>query len=136
MNEEQYRELWRQAVETEERVAHSFDRWMLTLSGGALGLSITFIQQNAPNPVCVGLLHCAWAAFLFAVVAMLASLLTSQRAQRRFREILDSRLAQGDGSGDECNLSGHVTNVLNWVSLVCFILGVVMMAAFCGQNLS
>jgi len=143
-------EQWKTSVETEERVAHSFDRWMITLSAGALGLSITFIQQMAPNPVHTWLLCLAWGGFIVSLLCMLFSLLTSQAGFRRQREILENDKlresegvedgADGEGNGGaggeaECNRPAKVTNYLNWISLASFVVGVVFMACFSVKNL-
>ena len=137
MTDDDRREWYQQqrdsACEIEERVAHSFDKAMLTLSAGALGLSVTFVQHIAPNPVHLCRLACAWAGFGLSLVSTLLSLLLSQHALRQYRRSLDDRIARK--SSPERRRSAHVTNCLNWASAILFIVGVWFLAWFSFANL-
>jgi len=82
----------RRVIESSEAdAAKSFDQAMLTLSGGALGLSVTFIEHIAPRPLPWTL----WILFpgmLFLGLSLaltLASFLISQYACRQSRHDLD-----------------------------------------------
>ena len=120
----------------EHQVAESFDKYIITLSGGALGLSLTFIRQIAPNPLPYTLpwLYLSWAFFALALLAVLASLLFSQHAFRREVEIRDLSFANQSDARQLSNRWSALTNWLNWISLVAFILGVASMAFFSIAN--
>ena len=133
--QDQYFELWKASVEAEERIAHDFDLWMITLSGGALGLSVTFIRYIAPHPVMKWMLVCAWAGFGVSLLLMLISMLTSQSGFRRYRAQLEKRMQNPQDTKDVKNCWACVTNVLNWVSAIGFIFGVAMLAWFSIKNL-
>src|SRR6202035_1718186 len=48
-------------IDLQNQACQSFDKTVITLAGGALGLSITFIQQIAPHPSLATLPFLAWA---------------------------------------------------------------------------
>lgn len=55
------------AFKTSER----YDQWVLTLSGGALAVSLTFLEKIAPEPVPATLwfLALSWLSFIGAILA-------------------------------------------------------------------
>jgi hypothetical protein len=63
--------------------SRNFDQNMLTLSAGALGLSITFVNLIAPKPQGTSCLIYAWCFFIGALLSTLISFLTSQSACRK-----------------------------------------------------
>ena len=68
------------------------NRTILTLGGGALALSITFLEKIAPSPhpSTVIILVIAWLALLLSVVMQLLALASSQKAVQLQIERLDS----------------------------------------------
>lgn len=60
--------------------AKSYDQTILTLSGGAVALSITFLEKLVHRPSVVWLLYVSWLCFGVAMLCTLYSLLASQRA--------------------------------------------------------
>src|SRR5262245_49255997 len=65
------------------KVEEAYDRTMVTLAGGALAISITFLEKVAPHPVpkdTVWILWVSWGSFVVSLLAILVSMLTSQRA--------------------------------------------------------
>jgi hypothetical protein len=60
--------------------AKSYDQTILTLSGGAVALSITFLEKLVHRPSVVWLLYASWICFGVAMLCTLYSLLASQRA--------------------------------------------------------
>lgn len=122
-------------IDAEREAARGFDRAMLTLSGGALGLSITFIRQVAPTPYDKTMLYVAWGGFTLALLSTLLSFLFSQSALRKQRDILDQDYAGKIPAHQQKNLLAIITNCLNWLSIVFFIVGVIFLAMFAQQNL-
>ncbi len=121
-------------VEAELEQSRLFDKAILTLAAGALGLSITFIRQIAPtpDPNTIWMLIFAWGAFSGSVLATLTSFLTSQFACRRQREILDAQ--QSDRAAGSRNGFGIATTILNILSAILFVIGVVFMVVFSINN--
>lgn len=131
-------------IDAEREASRSFDQAMITLSAGALGLSVTFIEKLAPSTAaCQYLLYLAWIGFASALLAILSSFLCSQFAMRRQRDLNDKNyqkqsLEQIPNStlGDEDkNGWATTTNILNWLSIVCFISGVALLLSFSVVNL-
>ncbi len=79
-------------IEAEQKGAQQFDKAILTLAGGALAISITFIKNIAPHPnvETIYLLKSAWFAFILSLLSTLCSFLTSQSACRKQRDIIES----------------------------------------------
>jgi hypothetical protein len=65
----------------------SLEKALLTLSGGAFGLSIVFVTQLAQNPKYPGLMIAAWTLFGIALIFTVVSFQVSITALAREREI-------------------------------------------------
>jgi hypothetical protein len=130
-----YLEERKSLVEGERESAQSLDKSLITLSAGALGLSITFIRQIAPDPELLGLLYVGWGGFGLSLLAVLMSLLVSQLASRSARDNLD-RLYSGQEVGDLRNRWGAATNALNFTSILSFVIGVAFLATFAVVNVA
>jgi len=123
--------------EAELEVSGRYDKWILTLSGGALGLSITFIEKiaNNPTPDTLFWLKFSWAFLVISLLTALLSLVTSQSAIRENRKELDS--ANSNGRAPSLSFPrwfSCLTNILNWGSLISFILGVIFLCVFSFKN--
>ncbi len=123
----------------ELEVSGRYDKWILTLSGGALGLSITFIDKIAksPAPDTFFWLKMAWACLIFSLLAGLLSLLTSQSAIRENRDELDnSYVEERSPQFKSPRWFTFFTNVLNWGSMFVFVIGVIFLCFFSFVNLN
>lgn len=122
-------------VEGEVQVAARFDKSILTLSGGALLLSMTFVKDIVSgSPKDTWALIVAWILLGTAIAVMLISLLTSQRAYQRQRDILDKQFG-GSSGGDECNCWGCTTKWLNRVSIAFFLVAIAFLGYFTIVNM-
>jgi hypothetical protein len=130
-----YLEERKSLVEAERESAQTLDKFLITLSAGALGLSITFIRQIAPDPGWLWLLYVGWGGFALSLLAVLMSLLFSQSALRSARDNLD-RLYSGQEDLDSRNRWGSATNALNFASILSFVAGVAFLAAFAVVNVA
>ena len=122
-------------IQGEADAAASLDKTMITLSSGALVLSITFIHEIAPQPILVGLLFASWAFFLLSLISMVISLITSQYA---FREAQKKLAASYEAESSEVTYASKTdmcTAVLTWISIVAFVLGVAFLAWFAVENI-
>jgi len=122
----------RTLIEAEQKGAQQFDKAILTLAGGALAISLTFIKNIAPHPKVetIYLLKCAWIAFILSLLSTLCSFLTSQSAYRKQRDIIES-----EESHNEKNVYAICTKWLNIFSIIFFILGIVFLSIFCIENI-
>lgn len=100
----------------------------MTLSGGALALSITFVHEVAPNPKCVTLLGTAWGFFAASLAFVFVSLLTTQGT-------LVSRIAALDAEKPwGFNLLGTLTTALGVLAGGAFLVGLVSLSIFALNN--
>ena len=126
-------------IDAEREGSRSFDKAILTLAAGALGLSITFVDKIAPLPqaATLWLLVTSWISFGFSIIITLSSFITSQWACVRQREILDTQwLNSTQGQKSIKNRWTRVTNALNVVSILSFVAGVIFLCLFAFVNLS
>ena len=125
-------------IDIEVDASNRLDRGIITLSGGALGLSLTFIEKIAPNPSqsTIWLLGLSWFSLLATLLISLTSHLTSQSAMRRQRDILALELDDDTLPEDaKKNSMSGITNGLNILAMVFFSLGVVFLCTFTLLNL-
>lgn len=120
-----------------------FDKAILTLAAGALGLSLAFIRQISPEPQSwsIPVLAIAWAGFCLSILSTLISFLTSQQACSRQLQILEARYVpeEGEASLKEANNKNTPatwTRWFNYLSIVFFVVGVVLLAVFSIFNLT
>lgn len=135
---EVYRDERKALVEGEQASADQFDKTILTLSGGALAISLVFLEKIAPKPKQETLLYLylAWGALVCSLCAILSSFLTSQHAYRRQRKVLENALfAELGQQPDTTNCWASLTRILNWLSILVFVFGVGMLVCFSIQNL-
>lgn len=113
-------------IDAKRDAARSFDQTMITLSSGALGLSLTFVQQLATKPAqWRAFLSAAWLCFDFALVAILISFILFQYA-------IDARIDLREQIARRWDKGARRAN---WTSLFSFTLGVVALLIFSIKNL-
>ena len=124
-----------------------FDKAILTLSSGALGLSLTFIRQIIPEeaqPKNIYSLVIAWVLLALSILFTVISFLTSGKACARQIEILENSFFHSEKNSDSKtnrdeiviqNYYSRLTSWLNILSIICFILGVFFLATFSICNL-
>ncbi|MCX7006430.1 MAG: hypothetical protein NTY53_04140 [Kiritimatiellaeota bacterium] len=114
-----------------------YDRWIITLSAGALALSITFIKEIAPCPIACSVfaLKVSWIFLGASLLSALVSLLTSQQAIRDFRNDFEEMRNNGIEQPAPKMKFAKLTNWLNWSSAVLFICGVVALCVFSVENI-
>lgn len=133
MPREEYLSERKLLVDAERMASQDFDKAILTLAGGALGLSITFMKQIAPNPKLIGLLGGSWFCLSVSLLTLLISFQFSRKAQQRAQDIL--KYYYSHGKEDKKNIPDRVTTCLNWASLYACFFGVVLLAVFSLFNL-
>lgn len=82
---ELYNEHRRQAWQDIQTSTDQFDRSLLTLSSGALALSLAFIKDLVPLKDAVGIcwLYSSWISFALCILVTLGSFLISVQAQKK-----------------------------------------------------
>ncbi len=121
-------------VEAEQQVQDDFDKAVLSLSGGALGISFAFVRDIVGDQPLVSpeLLFASWMAWGVSILFILVSIFTSQYAFGQAIKQIDNRVANARTAG------GWWSTVTEWLSLlagVAFFAGVVLIAIFVYSNL-
>ncbi|MHB8968224.1 MAG: hypothetical protein ACYC57_08190 [Thermoleophilia bacterium] len=138
---------WQLLYDIERESARTLDKTLVTLSGGALGLSITFIKEIAKHPRGTGFLYAAWIFFILSLLSTLISFAATQRAARNEREQMTHDIEQymkGEQSKENVdrehtktkNIFRKLTIYLNTMSIALFIIGASLLTIFSGKNLS
>jgi hypothetical protein len=136
-----YLEERKSLVEAEGEQSQLFDKAILTLAGGAFGLSLTFIKEIISNhkPIQISWLILAWIFFIVSMLSTLISFLTSQCACSKQREILETTYFDNhdnkDGKIEIVNPAAKWTKWLNIFSILTFVTGTVFLAIFSIINL-
>src|SRR5579871_2484192 len=136
LDDKVYLEERRGLIEQEAEQSRSYDKAILTMTAGGLGLSLTFIKDIVPDfAACTSwLLYLGWALLVTSLLTTLCSFRASVQAFRRQRAILD-RIQRGEGTHE--NSVNHVSRVtawLNYASLVAFVGGAAAVTLFVALN--
>jgi hypothetical protein len=129
MDPEEDRYQWlRQA---HHQASRDFDKAVMTLSAGALGVSIAFVNNVAPHSTETIWLGAAWVAFAMSLLLILGSFLASQHAL-----LYEMRLpTDASASRRIGGVWGTATAVLNWTSAIALVKGVVALIIFALYNI-
>lgn len=115
-----------------------FDKSTLALSTGALGISILFLDKltDLLNIVDVEYLIYSWILLLATILLNLASYLSSWSENRKLVKIIDDAIIEGDAEQFYKNSKERkLTRTLNYVCLITFSVGVILLAVFALKNL-
>lgn len=134
MDEKALLEERRALTEAKRDGSTQYDKWLLTLAAGSIGLSIAFLRDIAGSePMHSWAVIVSWSFLAISIICTMISLHTSQAACQRNIEILDSRYLKDDS----CKQNPFVvaTFWLNISSLVAFVFGLVALAYFSFINI-
>jgi hypothetical protein len=122
--------------EIEQKSADQHDKAVLQLAMAALGVSITFLDKIAPQPIrcTLILLFAGWVSLILSIVAIVGSFLMSQRACQYEREMLDKEFREQTQLDRDKKHSKRVTR-LNRLAYIGFVVGVGLILIFSGWNL-
>lgn len=132
-----YLEERRLLYEGESHQADSFDKAILTLSSGAFGISIAFLDKITKNlhRTTLWLLISSWALFAVSILSTLLSFHTSQRDfSRQLRRIEQAYLSKYELKQQKRDRTG-MTQCLNVLSLVAFFVAIAFLSLFVILNL-
>ena len=121
-------------LDLEQKMQASFDKAVMALSGGALGLSFTFLRDVAKaNPLNFSrCLLAAWICWGLSVTCVLCSFLTSAIALRHATKQTYAKLIDIEIVGGRFNT---ITKYLNYAGGALFFLGLVFIVIFIGANM-
>ena len=133
--QQEYKDEYRaQLLDYAKESQMSYDKTLIALSGGALGLSFVFVEQFASKgPVQLqSLLVTSWICWAVSLSLMLFSFYTSNRAMLRAIRRLDNDPSLSTNPG------GFLDRVTEWFNLlagILFVVGVVAVVWFALINL-
>jgi hypothetical protein len=120
-------------VDARQKAFEDFDKTIIALGGGALGISVTFVKDLlGPGEISLrGLLLWAWLCWVLCLLTVLSSYFVSQRA-------LDTAIAQLDSKDVDNSAGGFystVTHILNISGALEFLVGLILFIVFVYANL-
>jgi hypothetical protein len=125
-------------------VAAGLDKTLISLSGGALVFSMTFVNTLAPSKLALPALFGAWVAFSTSIVAVLYSMRSLQSGLlKTFDEIMNriNALEEAEREGaSQISIptkSIRYANVefLNRAGIGAFIVGILLLGFFVAYNI-
>lgn len=121
-------------VEAQQKSLEAFDKTILSLSGGALAISLVFVHDIIGDGEIRGscLLFIAWVCWIVSMVSTLSSFLLSHHALRKAIDQVDAGVIHTNYPGGRFNYATHVANVLSFIA---FVIGVILIVIFVSWNL-
>lgn len=120
-------------IAAEQKAQEDFDKTVLTLSGGALGISFAFLKDviGANLVSHPQLLFAAWVAWGFSTFSVLASYHLSHLALRKAIKQVDSGVIYTQKAG---GAFAALTARLNEAGALLFLVGVLCITVFAANN--
>ena len=112
---------------------NAYDKSIISLSGGALAISLFFVRDliGDKGPVSPDLLVWSWKAWAFSLMAVVASFYLSQMSFSKAIDQIDS--------GEKINRIGgwatRATHIANTLSGIFFVIGIIFFLNFASKNL-
>jgi len=120
-------------IETQRKLNESYDKLLVTLSGGALALSITFLKDviGDNQVVCPSLLLVAWVFFVASLGSILGEVLFGIHAHKRAIKQVDAASIYNEKIGGRWS---SFSTLFHWVAAICLILGLLFISTFAYFN--
>jgi hypothetical protein len=120
-------------VAADQKASEAYDKAVMTLAGGALGLSLTFLKDivKSPHPAFLWRLETSWGCLTLSLAFILISMLSSQWSLRKAIKQVDQQSLHGVRAGGGF---ARLTAALNILSGVAFLAGVALLAWFSISN--
>lgn len=118
----------------------SFDRYLLTLSSGAFGLSVAFIKDIIPIGFATWIpcLIASWIAFLFCILITLVSFRVSIQALENSIPYLEEYYLKGNADAFNRHLKSCWVRAVDWCTysaMIFFLAGLIFTMMFVGANI-
>lgn len=138
LRERLFKEHYDELVKKQISNSENFDKSVLTLSASGLGLSLAFVKDVTPLVQAYGrgLLILSWGLFGVAIVATIASFMTSQTAIRfQMTAAHEYYICRNDEFLAKRSIASRGTDVLNFLAGVAFIAAIASTILFVLLNL-
>jgi len=121
-------------VETQRKLNESYDKLIITLSGGSLALSITFLKDIiGSNEICYPfLLLAAWGLFVLSLTSILSEILFGIKAHKKAIEQVDNGTIHKEKVGGK---SSSWSSAAHWVASISLVLGLLFISIFAFLNI-
>lgn len=117
-------------VTSHDQATDAFDRALMTLSAGSLGLSIAFVKDIAAYPTEVWALKTSWVAMAIALGLIMLSFSVSVHVHRRLIHCIDAEL----DFDDQPRWVQSGVMWLNWAAQAAFLVGAAFLVYFAFIN--
>lgn len=119
-------------VEARQKAFDDFDKTVLALSAGALGISITFLKDLlGPGTTAYSYVVASWVCWSLSILSVLSSYYVSQLTLDRAIGQIDA----GDRPDKPGGLFASITKTLNGLGGLCFLAGLIVFIVFVSQNM-
>lgn len=122
-------------LEAEQKSIESYDKAILTLTAGGLGVTLTFINSamSTGHVQQLTLLFYGWGCWVFAIIVILLSFYCSHLALRKTIKQIDDKSIHNSTPG------GYYSTVINYCNVfsgLFFIAGLVLVLTFTYININ
>ncbi|MGO9404002.1 MAG: hypothetical protein ACLPVW_11095 [Terriglobales bacterium] len=138
--EELHDEYRKKVWEDTKSGTENFDKYLLTFSSGALGLSLAFIKDVAPigRAVWIPSLLASWVAFLLCILVTLVSFRISILALEGMVPYLDEFYLRNNAEAFDKHRESRLTKAVEWCAwagIILFVCGVFFTMMFVYANI-
>jgi hypothetical protein len=138
------RETYSSAFEAGINRGEQLDKAIISLSGGGLVFSMTFVSALAPNKHLLWSLFAAWGSFTISIISVVLAIRRSQfldgqrliSAAKMINELNEAEQFGAPPPHLNANARRDMcATYLNRAAVGCFLLGVILLGIFVGYNL-
>jgi hypothetical protein len=135
LHDEYRKKVW----EDSKSGSENFDKYLITFSSGALGLSLTFIKDIVPlkDAIWIPSLIVSWVAFIVCILVTLISFRISILALEKMSPALDDFYLKGNVDAFNKHMEDPWTKAVDWCAwggIILFVLGLFFTMMFVGAN--
>lgn len=120
-------------IQAEQKSQDDYDKSIVSLSGGALGISLIFYKEviGGASPNSPDLLVWSWGLWAASIAAVVLSYFLSRFALRKAIHQAD----ENNFSGGVGGWAANCTNYVNALSGVLFVIGIILFIIFSSKNI-
>ncbi len=129
---QQYLDERKLLVDSESAAGEGFDKTLLTLSAGAIALSVTFVEKVGSAGTFKPLLYTSWGILAFGLLLNVRAFMLLQNSYNRLLDMNDETFETG--RTDLTNPFRKRVGDFNQYSFWCFVIGIALLLIFAGVN--